>query len=658
MLIFLHIFELVDFTVCFIFSKIQIGESIIQMLSIPLSLSHLWSTYYLTVVAVILMFSLGMQYYDACHVEWYNHALTKSAVAGISWIWLHVPMSYHLFRVGAGFETLFHDMHDDHHLDKDFMKLFSVSLGVVTFLLTLIRLTNTNFEGIRNPYDLAKFLSRLFFSGLQISVMSWHLETPIDFLLVHACISVCAFNVLDVVYDLLALGWDDSEYDDLEYVEDEEEYSDEQDKSETNSMQTGNQPDQSSKVPRRNSTKAPRPSSKLGLISNKFSNNSDSGRIKKGVQSNKSAASGKSSHSSGKVTRMAEELRKVPRQWSNMHLTRAKSEASLRMLQYDLTGDNSNEGDDRVTRNHSGGDLPNNVVGETIHEDNEEHELSESRHIDISNNNNNNSELPVIREVHTEDQLDGHTSTDGDARMISNDTGDGVVQIVHHDDLNTSSKSIEPGAATVNNVLHRKEPRIHPVLTRRTIDNAAGLSGKNNLFAMSGKNPKALSSKRLTLDSGDVEMSYDGFVFTVNNEKNKDVFKKKKHDSDISFRRNTSNKASNSSSKAPITTTTTANSSNETSSHFSLVEFGRKSLSMRRVLPELGSLSGKSSQIAPTINSHNHSGIGAESSNSKAVRNHHQQSGGNSNSNHKSKGNNIEELSDLAQAMEEEDAQQ
>jgi hypothetical protein len=63
----------------------------------------------------VFVFAVAMQYYDACQVEWYNHALTKSAVAGVSWIWLHVPMSLFLFGVGANLKVLIHGL-QTHHL--------------------------------------------------------------------------------------------------------------------------------------------------------------------------------------------------------------------------------------------------------------------------------------------------------------------------------------------------------------------------------------------------------------------------------------------------------------------------------------------------------------------------------------------------------------
>jgi low temperature requirement protein LtrA len=92
---------------------IVIGEAVIQMLYQEVQQSVLRETYAFSILAIVLMFSLAMQYYDACQCEWYNHALTKSAIAGVSWIWLHVPMSMFLFGVGASLKVIIHSLQHD-----------------------------------------------------------------------------------------------------------------------------------------------------------------------------------------------------------------------------------------------------------------------------------------------------------------------------------------------------------------------------------------------------------------------------------------------------------------------------------------------------------------------------------------------------------------
>jgi hypothetical protein len=77
------------------------------MLHDAYSLDHIGNTYKLTLIALVLMFSIAMQYYDTCHCEWYEHALTKSALAGIMWIWLHPAMTFFMFFIGSTLKVFY-----------------------------------------------------------------------------------------------------------------------------------------------------------------------------------------------------------------------------------------------------------------------------------------------------------------------------------------------------------------------------------------------------------------------------------------------------------------------------------------------------------------------------------------------------------------------
>lgn len=92
-----------------IWIMIVIGEAIIQLLVPPLQTNSLSKGYAINLLALLLMFSLAMQYYDACQREWFEHALTKSATSGIVWIWLHPIVSFFLFGIGVSLKMINHD---------------------------------------------------------------------------------------------------------------------------------------------------------------------------------------------------------------------------------------------------------------------------------------------------------------------------------------------------------------------------------------------------------------------------------------------------------------------------------------------------------------------------------------------------------------------
>lgn len=188
---------------------IVIGESIIQMLIVSPTISHLSTDYQMNLLALLLMFSLAMQYYDACQRQWYDHAITQSAIAGVLWIWLHPLMTFFLFGVGVALKML---SHEGEHAPA--VQILSSCCGIVTFLLSIMRLTHTNFRFPNNGSFLI-FLARLFLSMFQISVQ-WFFGkhiSPTNVIMAQSIICVVGFNFLDIYYDLFfALSEDDDRF--------------------------------------------------------------------------------------------------------------------------------------------------------------------------------------------------------------------------------------------------------------------------------------------------------------------------------------------------------------------------------------------------------------------------------------------------------------
>jgi hypothetical protein len=122
---------------------IVIGESVIQLLHSFLALKGVYRGLKFMGVSLVLLFTLAMQYFDACQVAWYEHALTKSALAGVSWIWLHVPMTLYLFRFGVWLKILATAYSHDRVLNHSDAVTFSLSLALVSGLVTIIRITNS-----------------------------------------------------------------------------------------------------------------------------------------------------------------------------------------------------------------------------------------------------------------------------------------------------------------------------------------------------------------------------------------------------------------------------------------------------------------------------------------------------------------------------------
>jgi hypothetical protein len=199
-----------------IWVMIVIGESAIQMLHSFSDPAQLYNVIQFMGVALLLLFLLSMQYFDACQVEWYEHALTKSALAGVSWVWLHVPLTLYLFRMGSWLRVLAVSHNEMHHLSPSDCQHFSVFLGVVTMLTTLMRtcnampdsttdLTTTLFAS--EARSIGVFLLRFAISAVQITIGFKDFDdghrSPMTLLTIQ-CGLVLATTVIDVCNDIVS----------------------------------------------------------------------------------------------------------------------------------------------------------------------------------------------------------------------------------------------------------------------------------------------------------------------------------------------------------------------------------------------------------------------------------------------------------------------
>lgn len=162
---------------------------------------------------MVLLFSIGMQYFDACHVPWYRHAITKSALAGVSWIWLHVPLTHHLFRMGLSLKMLAADNMLSSEIDEETQRSFSVTLGIVFFIITLIRITNSLPDSSVSLVDtvfasetrhMLILLFRVVIASLHI-VLGYvvHFETPLQLLVVQCSLTLLKAGV-DIWNDIMS----------------------------------------------------------------------------------------------------------------------------------------------------------------------------------------------------------------------------------------------------------------------------------------------------------------------------------------------------------------------------------------------------------------------------------------------------------------------
>jgi low temperature requirement protein LtrA len=191
---------------------IVIGESVIQLLHSFHSPNELMPTLVFMGIALLLLFTLAMQYFDACQVEWYEHALTKSALAGVSWIWLHVSMTHYLFRLGLWMKSVSDCYAAGVSVDSATVHSFSVSLGLVSGLTTIIRMSNSMPDSsaslVASIYaaearSALTFLFRMVVSIIQIVFGFVGITDPL-YLIISQCFLTMLTTALDVVNEIQA----------------------------------------------------------------------------------------------------------------------------------------------------------------------------------------------------------------------------------------------------------------------------------------------------------------------------------------------------------------------------------------------------------------------------------------------------------------------
>jgi hypothetical protein len=161
-------------------------------------------------VALLMLFTLAMQYFDACQVEWYEHALTKSAMAGVSWIWLHVSMTHYLFRLGLWLKALSDAYAVGASVTEVQSHSFSVALGIVTLLMTVIRMSNSMPDSSASlastiyaseARSVLSILFRIIVSVIQILVGFVGIKNPLYLLVTQVSLTLITTG-LDVVNEI------------------------------------------------------------------------------------------------------------------------------------------------------------------------------------------------------------------------------------------------------------------------------------------------------------------------------------------------------------------------------------------------------------------------------------------------------------------------
>jgi hypothetical protein len=187
-----------------IWVMIVIGESVIQLLVAELNSNDILMDYVHSIVCLVILFSLGMQYYDSCQRKYYEHAMTQNVAAGFTWIWLHPILTFFLFGVGASFKMS--TAHYNYGVIYNSSRLLSLGIGLTTFSFTLILSAHDGFK-VEDSKKMYFFLVRALLSIAQMTVYIWPITKVGDqrmrVAVCHLIICCMGFNLADTVFEVV-----------------------------------------------------------------------------------------------------------------------------------------------------------------------------------------------------------------------------------------------------------------------------------------------------------------------------------------------------------------------------------------------------------------------------------------------------------------------
>lgn len=166
-----------------------LGESVIQLVEPDIDQSRPHRTYWYFTAGIILIFTYALLYCDSVlreHLDF--HAMRRSSVAGVAWVWMHPVVGYAMFIIGVSIKLSFSSVVTGAPVSDDHNYMLGLGCGFTVICLLIMRGTHKGVENFkkdgftaRSLKRVANYFIRLVFAIAHFIVAGWsYSEKEID----------------------------------------------------------------------------------------------------------------------------------------------------------------------------------------------------------------------------------------------------------------------------------------------------------------------------------------------------------------------------------------------------------------------------------------------------------------------------------------------
>ena len=167
---------------------------------------HVGEHYTFLFASLTLIFLYALSYFDATPHEPEHHAMRKSKKRGISWIWMHLFLTFCFLMIGISLKLLLYVLpHRDDPKNADkidrYMNMLSSYTGFSSLSITIIRLLHKGMtlHTLRTkPRRTLAYAGRLVLSSLHFSFVLAHTNRIEGFILLHMTIALIS-TMIDIL---------------------------------------------------------------------------------------------------------------------------------------------------------------------------------------------------------------------------------------------------------------------------------------------------------------------------------------------------------------------------------------------------------------------------------------------------------------------------
>ncbi len=195
-----------------VFILIVLGESMIQLLIPSFDLGHKDQMVFLTIMGLLLVWSVAKQFFDAAQRVPNGHALRRDMMSGNQWILMHGISGWFTFVLGIGLKFLYADLRYEQDAMGEHAIFMAVGCSGTVGCFTFMRFLHKGWgHWPGNKNRLLGYLVRFGIAMVHLSVAWWDIELPEHIVLTHTLIAV-VLNSLDL-YNFKVDHHLDEEYD-------------------------------------------------------------------------------------------------------------------------------------------------------------------------------------------------------------------------------------------------------------------------------------------------------------------------------------------------------------------------------------------------------------------------------------------------------------